>query len=291
MVSNGWIIFDQYRTLQTKLLVSLIFLVIIWREMHYRKEEKEKTLIYFTLNYVFFIFALGMVPQLIFLFIIYLFYDIRFSNFLNREIILRLFIVASILVLENLLFLIYPDLISNFLKGFTGNIDETSIRALFISDFQFSNRNFLIFVRYLMLFLTIIITLGITINKRISIEWKFSLFCIAFLFLDIFRGYGLLQVLLPFILLLFIPFIKQERIRAFLVKENYLFIIGLFSIVGIIFTSKDTQAFLRTLPLFNEFPLVSLVYLRWLILTGLLAITLAILNLKNKTLSPFLKND
>ncbi len=101
IVSNGWIIFDQYRTLQTKLLVSLIFLCIIWREIYYRKEEKEKTVFYFTLNYIFFIFALGMVPQLIFIFIIYLFHDIRISNFFNRDIIFMLnILVAFIFSLE-----------------------------------------------------------------------------------------------------------------------------------------------------------------------------------------------
>jgi len=289
LVSNGWIIFDQYRTLQTKLLVSLIFLSIIWKEMYYRKEEKEKTIFSFTLNYFFFVFALGMVPQLIFLFIIYLFHDIRISNFFKRDNTLRLLLVVSIIIFENFLFFIYPELISDFLKGFTGNIDEKSIRALFISDFQFSNKYFLIIIRYLMLFLTIIITLGITINKRISIEWKFSLFCITFLFLDIFRGYGLLQVLLPFILILFVPFIQQERSWNQFVKKNYLIIIGFLAIVGIIFTSKDTQVFLRAFPLFNELPLIILVYLRWSILTGLLAISLANLNFKNITISPFFK--
>lgn len=287
LVSNGWIIFDQYRTLQTKLLVSVILLSIILREMDDRKKEKEKTLFSFTLNYVFFIFALGMVPQLIFLFIVYLFHDIRFSNFFKRDNILRLLFVISIFVIENFLFFIYPELISDFSKGFTGNIDEKSIRALFISDFQFSNKLILIIIRYVMLFFTIVITLALVINKRIAIEWKFSLFCITFLFLDIFRGYGLLQVLIPFIIILFIPFLKKESSIDQFVKENYLIIVGLFSMVGIIFTSKDTQVFLQTLPLFNEFPLVILVYLRWSILTGILAISLAILNFKNKNLSPF----
>ena len=129
--------------------------------------------------------------------------------------------------------------------------------------------------------------LGLTINKRILIEWKFALFCFTYLFLDIFRGYGLLQILLPFILFLFIPFIKQGKSVNQFVKENYVIIIGLFSMLGIVFTSKDTQVFLRAFPLFKEFPLFILVYLRWSILTGLLAITLTILNFKFKTLSPF----
>jgi len=289
LVSNGWIIFDQFRTLQTKLLVSLIFLCIIWREIYYRIEEKEKKISYFTLHYIFFIFALGMVPQLIFLFIIYLFHEIRFSNFFNRDNIFRYLIVVSIFLIENLLFLVHPELISDFLKGFTRNFDEKSIRALFLSDFQIYNKTILNIIRYAMLFLTILIMLGLTINKRILIEWKFSLFCFSFLYLDIFRGYGILQILLPFILLLFIPFIKQEKsIKRFL-KKNYIILIGLFSMLGIIFTSKDTQVFLRALPLFKEFPLFILVYLRWSFLTGLLATTIIILNFKFKTLSPFFR--
>lgn len=287
IVSNGWIIYDQYRTLQTKILVCLIFLYIIWREIYYRNEEKEKRISYFTLNYIFFIFALGMAPQLIFLFIIYLFYEVRLSNFFSRDNILRYLIVVTIFLIENLLFLIYPELIIDFWKGFTFNLDEKSIRALFLSDFQFSNQSILITIRYILLFMIIITTLGLTINKKFLIEWKFSLFCFSFLFLDIFRGYGILQILLPFILFLFIPFIKQEKSVKSFVKVNYIIMIGLFSVLGVIFTSKDTQVFLRSFPLFKEFPLFILVYLRWSILTGLLAITIIILNFKYKDLSPY----
>ncbi|MFX1322458.1 MAG: hypothetical protein ACFFAQ_12535 [Promethearchaeota archaeon] len=289
IVSNGWIIFDQYRTLQIKLLVSVIFLWIIWREIYYRKEEKERTISFFTLNYILFIFAIGMVPQLIFLFIIYLFHEIKISNLFNRDNILKYLIVISIFLIENLLFLIYPELIFDFLKGFTFNLDENSIRVLFLSDFQFSNQSILIIIRYVMLFMIFMIMLGLIINKKILIEWKFSLFCFSFLYLDIFRGYGMLQILLPFILFLLIPFVKQEKSIKQFVKENYIIMISIFSIIGMIFTSKDTQFFLRAFPLFNEFPLVILVYLRWSILTGFLAITLIILNLKYKTLSPFLE--
>ena len=290
IISNGWVIFNQFRELQTKIIVCLIFLYVIEREIDYRINDKEKKIGYYIINYGLFIFGLGITPNLIFLFVIYLFHEIRIDTLFKRINIAKYLIVISIFLIENFLFFIYPELIFKFLNGINFPAQYNSILSLCLSPFQISNEFLLNYIRLLLILITILITILLTVNSKLLIEWKFSIFCLSLLYLDIYKGYALLQILLPFVLLLLVPFIKQEVSIKKFVEENYIMLIGFLSASCFILISSDTNHLFRTFTLLQKFPFYLLIYFRWLIVTCLFTTILLILIYKNKNHFPYYKD-
>ena len=120
-------------------------------------------------------------------------------------------------------------------------------------------------------------------NQKLKIEEKFAYFSLIYIFINIYKPYNSLIVLLPFILLLYIPYLKQDPIKFDFVKENKIMLIGLSSIFGICFMIPNTETIIKYLPKFQEFPWIMILYLRWIILLIIMVSSLIILSLKSKS--------
>jgi len=232
LISNGYYMFNIFYVIQFKFLVFLILLFIIRREIQYRREGKEKNRNYYILNYGLFIFMLGMSPYFVFLLFIYVFQEIQLKDLFKKENIEIYFIIILWFVIQNFTFILYPWQIFEATKGF-------SIPVIYI------RRCTPFYLRYLIVLtaaqmqvliygfavILTIITMVLIYIRSLKIEEKFSFFLLAYLFFGITSLPELIAyVCLSFVLLLFVPLLKQDFIGSEFIQKNRVFLIGVISI-------------------------------------------------------------
>jgi len=209
--------------------------------MQYRKEGKEKDLKFYFINYALLVYAIGVAPYFIFLVFIYLFHDIRFRELLEKVNIQKYCILLVIFILENFLFVLYPSLISDFMKSFYHPAQGRNLlRMLWIEGLFEETRRQVIILIYVFNAILTIITLFLTFYKKLKIEERFSFFLLVFLFFGLYSfQFTLALVLFGFILLLFVPFLKQDVKGIEFIKSNKILLTGLLSIEILFFIAHD----------------------------------------------------
>ena len=279
IISNGFVILNIFRQNQTKLMVALIVFYILRREIQYRKGDIEKNFKYHIIIYGLFVFMIGMAPYFIFLLIIYIFQDIQLKELLKKDNIKIYTIIVSMFLVQNILFIIYPILILEFLNGFFKNANFFIFYLsewLVFSDIQITIFNIISTISL------VIITIILILNRKLKIEMKFAYFAFIAIFVSLFAN-RVLSVFLPLILLIFVLFLKQDFEGFEFVKENKFLLIGLISIAGIYLNvnSETIYSFiLIVLPILAGSILMFIIYLRWLILLSIMTFSLSILMLK-----------
>ncbi|TFG25527.1 MAG: hypothetical protein EU529_00515 [Promethearchaeota archaeon] len=231
LISNGFYIFYIFYIIHFKFLVFLILLLIIRRETQYRNERKEKNRNYYILNYGLFIFMLGMSPYFVFLLFIYVFQEIQLKDLFKKENVELYIILVLWFLIQNFTFILYPSQIFKALKGF--NTPVTHIRR----SSPFYLRYLIVLtaaqMRVLILIfagILTIITMVLIHIRRLNIEEKFSFFLLAYLFFGITSNPDLIaHICLSFVLLLFVPLLKQDFIGYDFIQKNKVFLIGVIS--------------------------------------------------------------
>jgi len=109
IISNGWFIYVQILFGQFKYIVGVILFFIIRRELQYRREEKEKDLKFYLVNYNLFAFMIAIFIPFIFLFFIYIFQEIHIADVFKKENIRKYSMILLIFAIQNFLFFIYPS--------------------------------------------------------------------------------------------------------------------------------------------------------------------------------------
>ncbi|MFX0072610.1 MAG: hypothetical protein ACFFAO_16115, partial [Candidatus Hermodarchaeota archaeon] len=224
VISNGWVIYFQFYHNQSKLIVLLIFTYIIRREITYREGAMEKDLKFYLINYNLFIFALSIVPYLIFLFLIYIFNDIKINKLIKKENLRKIGILFLSFLVQNILFLVYPSLIVEFLaqgiKFQSFSPYNNTLPQFYLREFFYVDADIITYVRIATLIILLIITILLIKNPTLFIEMKFAYFLFAFLFLDTYNSLSNLIITLSFCNLLFINFLAHnENFKQFL-KNN-----------------------------------------------------------------------
>lgn len=186
IISNGWVIYRQFFYNQTKFIAVFVLTFIIRREIQWRILNKTKQTKFYILNYGLMIFFVAICPYLIFLLIIYVFQDFSVQNILHKEFVLKLAMVAGMFIIQNLLFVIYPNLIFDFLDR-SLNFRSDTMMIFYLKEFIYLNSGEILVVKVITVSILIIVTLLLTINHNLRIEFKMSIFCLCFLFLDAIR--------------------------------------------------------------------------------------------------------
>ena len=291
IIANGWLVYYQFYQNQTKFMVTLILLFIIRRELQFRRDSRKKDFKYYLINYSLFIFALSMVPHLIFLLLIYLFYEVEIKDIFKKENVQNYLLIIIIFILQNILLFIYPNLISGFLfQGLNFEIwapQQNTFYQFYLREFLYADEFLLQIDKITSTIIIGVFTVYLILNREYKIEIKFSLFSLGFLFLNAFNSLNTVIILLPFCCLLFMKYIQPEENLKNFIKQNLILIIGLGSIVLISFMPRSRSIF-NYLPLLNQIPWLFFVNLRWILLLGIMVISLIILYIKWKT--NFLKN-
>lgn len=264
IISNGFVVLGLFYQNSFKLLIGNIILYILLREIKYRQENKEKDLKYFLINYGLFTFAVAIFPPLLLFLLIYIFHDIRLKEILTLENIKKYLIVLFMFAWQNILFFIYPSYILNFLNSFQGhNVYERGYFPLFYFREWIELESYdLVF--YISTIYMVIVAFLLILKKNLKIEEKFAYNSLAWV---IFSTYGARSFFLifPLTLLLYVPFIQQKPNFKDFIKRNYITLIGLIC-VGIIYLMPPDYTIYKYLPFLQEFPLIILVNLRYLVL-------------------------
>lgn len=281
IISNGWQIYNQFYHNQSKLFVLLCLVVVLNREIRRVEHSENRTFKVNLINLNILIFALGMTPYFIFIIFLYIFQDIKLDELFKRSNI-KIYISSLLMFfIQNFLFIIFPNLIFDFLEGFTFALDlsNNSLNILYLREFiQLEN-----LIRYLIVIISIFL-LGVftifLIKSKSRLEKKFGYFFLFFLLVDTFKA-GLLIISIPFIVLIFVPFLDKstEDFTKFLSK-NFIVLIGLFSIVILCFIPPRFTIF-KYFPELIEFPFIIFVNLCYIFILCFLTGSLIVLHIKN----------
>lgn len=284
IISNGFVIFNIFLQNQLKFIIGAILFFILRRELQWRKEEKEKDLKYNLVNLGLFIFTIAMAPYLIFLLVIYIFQDIRIKDIFKKDNVIIYGIAVLWFIAQNFLFIIYPSLIYDFLLGMNFSAKVEFFWLYYMSEWVYLSTNELILYSIFNIIVTIIITLILLSRTKLKVEEKFAYFAFCSLYYSLFVG-RVLAVFLPLVLLLFIPFLKQDEKGFDFIKTNKILLIGLLAIIGIYFNVNPETLyiiFMTILPFLNGTVLMIFIYLRLIFLICIIAICFLLLNLKNE---------
>lgn len=218
------------------------------------------------------------------------------KDLLKKPNILRLGLIIGIFFAQNFLFLVYPHLIIEYASigvnygiGGGGYIpwycteNSEPVRLFYLEEFICINVLLSPILRYILLTLSIIATVILILKKKLSLDQKFSLFCICYIFLENYRRYDSLPIFLPFILLLYVPFLKQEENFSDFIKKNKLLLLGFIPIIGFYFIPKNTYKYhiiFDIFPVSEEYPFVIFVNFRWIILLLMMVLFLLLLYLQ-----------
>ncbi|MFX0057850.1 MAG: GtrA family protein [Candidatus Heimdallarchaeota archaeon] len=284
IISNGFIVLGLFYQNSFKLIIGNIILYILLREIKYRRENKQKDLKYFLINYGLFTFAIAIFPPFLLFFLVYIFHDINLKEILKFENIKKYLIVVFMFAWQNILFFIYPSYILDFLNSFQGhNIHERGYFPLFYFrewiELESYDLIFLISAIYM-----VIIALILILKRNLSIEKKFAYTSLAWVIFSIY-GTRSFFLIVPLTLLLYVPFMQQKSNFKDFIKNNYVVILGLIS-VGFVYLMPPNYTIYKYLPFLQEFPLIVLVNLRYLILLLIFCASLGYLyytNIKKRT--------
>lgn len=279
VISNGFVILNIFQQNQTKLMVALIIFYILRREIHYRRGGLEKNFKYNLINYCLFVFMIGMAPYFIFLLLIYIFQDIKFKDVLKKDNMKIYAIVLSMFLIQNILFIIFPILIIEFLDGFFKN---ANFFIFYLSEWLLFTDIQITIINIISTIVLIVITLILILNTKREIEIKFAYFAFIAIFIGLFAN-RVLSILLPLILLIFILFLKQDFKGIEFVKENKILLIGIIAIAGIYLNINAETIYniiITVFPILTGPFLMFFIYLRWIILLSIMVFSLFILMLR-----------
>ena len=132
-----------------------------------------------------------------------------------------------VLISQNYLFLLYPNLIAGFLSGLifpSQSLGEPYVFYFFLPTFvSLSMRTTLTLIIAIFLLIMAII---ITIMPKLNLQQKFSYYALFHFTFSPFRTYYFLALLLPLVMIIYIPFLKDNDNFFTFIKKNILFIIG-----------------------------------------------------------------
>lgn len=278
IISNSFFLYHNFWYNQIKPIVLLIILFIIRRELQFSVEERKKELSYYAVNYGLFIFAIGMTPYFIFFLLIYIFHDIPIKKLFNKENLKKYFIVIIMFVLQNFLFFLFPSLILNFLEGITYPYTyRLFLPLIYLNEWCFPPQNIVQIVTIVFTSILVIVSVLITFNNKLKLIEKFGYFSLIYMFIGLY-SYPILtfMVLVPLVLLLFVPYLDYREKGIGFIKNNKTLLIGLVSIL-LLCLNQRAETFYKYIPLLQEFPFVILVNLRWLILLIIIVLSFLLL--------------
>lgn len=281
IISNGYFVYYIFRFNQTKFLVLLILLIVLRREFEFRMNEKEKDIKFYITNYGLFVFALSMAPYFILLLLIYVLHDNEISQILKRENIKRYCIVILMFLAQNFLFIIFPTLFIDFLNMF-GFMQMHNIQLFYLREWVFLSRDNLLYTTLILIVILIVISFILMFSKKLLLVQKFGYFSIVYLLIGVFSyQIFILLILFSFILLIFVPFIKQNDNGFKFIKNNKILLVGLISILIITFMPPDFAIY-GVFPFLQRYPLYLFVNLRWIFLICIFLSMLILLHIKDK---------
>ena len=286
IISNGYFVFHQFYFNQSKYLTFLIFLFIIRRELQYKKEENKKDLKYYLLNYGLFVFAIAMSPYFIFFLLIYIFQDIPKNELFKIENVKKYSIAISMFLIQNILFIIFPQLLFEFIDGFYRPTRKPEyLKLLYLREWVKLSASYIRILSILFSIILSIITIILIFNNKLNIEVKFGYFAIAYIFIGIFSYDFLLGLILyPLVILLFVPYLNENYSSFEFFKSNRILLLGLASILGIFF-AWSTFIIFDFIPGLQDFPLIIFFYLRWIFLLSIMMISLIFLKFKKNKIN------
>jgi len=301
ILSNGILFVRLFDVLQTKIIVSALLLLFLRREIEMRNKEKIQNDLKFKFTQVMILcIAIGLVPHYaLFLLIIYFFQDIRFKELLHKEQIQKVFLFILAFVIQNFMgiaiFILSPNFLGDFFTGmsehgsriFTNSITHQDILSWdfvphvdalslffhiinFYIDLTFFNTSLLMIISISSM---LMLTVFLIYNYNLEIEKKFGYIALTSLFMNIFYNNRDLVILLPLILILFIKNIDQNKTFSQVIKEDFIWIIGLL-MISILYFVPPLIFFLEHFKIFLSIPLVILFFMMptiyLLLLTSLL---------------------
>ncbi|MHA1844844.1 MAG: hypothetical protein ACTSWE_11340 [Promethearchaeota archaeon] len=280
LISNSWFLYFIFTFTQTKIFVGLIISYILKRELQFQELAKLKSRKFYFINDFLFIFAIGMAPPLILLFLIYFFHGIKKNNFLNRKQLERYFMAFLIFIGQNFLFLIYPNLLLNFISGYTwtSSHEETRCCYLYMNPLPVLQNDLFIMISTLIL---IIATFWLLFNNKIALKNKFGYFSVFYLFFGMYNCFALMHVLISFSILIYTSYLKPfENLKLFL-SQNKLNLLSLLSIAFINLMPPE-ESILRYMSIFQYSPFFELMSLRYVILFMIYSFTLLFIMIRYK---------
>ncbi len=282
IISNGYILLRAFALLNAKPISLFLFLLVIQRELKYNNNELNKNLTFYFIQSSFLIFAISIIPSLVFIIFIYLFYNIDYRKIFEKEQLKKYGIFIGCFIIQNIVFIIFPNLIFGFLNGFNNVFIYTSeytsisyeqilnlgvytpvpLDALTVFWITFLN------IKIDLSILTVVILCATTIlliyKKSISIEEKFGIFALVSLLFNVIlirAAYLLFISMLP---LLFIRYFKDKNEKFVLkdfIKEDKLIFIGLISIV-ILFFIPQMYFLVTKIPIITNIPIEFILFIR-----------------------------
>ena len=282
IISNGWFLYMHFFYNQSKFFVAVKLLFIIRRELQCRKENREKNLKYYLINYGFIVFAVGIAPYFIFFILIYIFQDCRFRNLFKANNI-KIYGVAILwFIVQNFLFILYPSLIIDFLRGIEKPTGSSRVNLVFyLKEWVILSSYYLALFTFISILVLSIFTLILIFNYKLHLEEKFSYFAIIYLLIGTYSNYSHVLALLALMLLLFIPHLKKQNKGIDFIRKNKILLIGLLSAVLLSFMIPENIIF-KYLSNLQEFPYIIFVNLRYIIFLSILINTLFILSLNKR---------
>lgn len=304
-LSNGIIFVQMFDCLTGRIFTAFGLIWFLKREIEYRELNKNRKSPKFVFTQMMLlVFAIGMTPPYVFLFILYLFHDVKFKEIINKFQIKRYLLVIASFFIQNfmliVIILINPESIPKLLNETTrrghlslpvnsiylsySSIEENryrdpvnaiSIFLYVISIYFYVRAEFY----FLSITLTIIATVIIHSRKNLSIEKKFGYWALISLFVFTFNEDRYFVILLPLIALLFLDneFIECDEIIDF-IKENYLLLLGYICIL-LLYFMPPIHYLIRLFPILIQVPL-AILYLRYVFIYIIIIIVLSLLHKK-----------
>lgn len=183
-------------------------------------------------------------------------------------------IIWIIFSIQNYIFYFYPNTIFDFLSKGTGKDGKNTIYLYeFIRLPKEINFLYYLFMNLVTIFISIWIS-----NKKITLQNKYSYASLMFLIFGIYGTQQSIFNLIPFLLLLIIPYLKEFNFSMHDIPV-YIFLFSIF-LFNILFSHPDT--FFKYLPFLKNPPYVYIIYLRWVFVIVLLLISLVWIIKENK---------
>ena len=284
LISNGWFLHRIFTFNQSKLIVSLLFALIIKREIQYRIGEREKDLKYYFINYFILIFIIGLAPHLIFLFFIFLFNDINIRDIFKKNNIQIYLLIIAIFLIQNILFIIFPSLIFDFFSRDGLNwvyfLPGYSNCFLFEIGYYLSEPFFTLFFISSTIIIAVI-SIILSFHQNLPLETKIGFFSLSYLILGMFSGFMLCHMNMMFSLFLLIPYINKKEKKMEFIKENKLISVSLLTYAAVIFI-PPLETIQTYILITNEYPFNIIAIYRYVFLIGFYVISVILILLVNK---------
>ncbi len=273
----GWVIYFIFYFNQAKFIVVICFFIVLKRELKYKNDNKKKDIKYYLINFALLSFSLSITPYFIFFVLLYIFYDIEFKKIFQKSFIIKFGLFLLVFLIENFMFFIYPEIIFDYLKKGLTKIPQNWCQLIILREFPLSPSviNIIKILSIIIFFISIIILLNF--REKLSLEKMFGYLSFIFLYFNIWKGYDTLVLIIPFILLLFLPYLKSNDFQ-----DPYLKKIRIISFISILILELEpsyNSVIFNAFPFMKNYPLVIFVYIRWLIPISILTISYILLEI------------